>query len=144
MSSDTVSPTSYFARCQQWLDSESNLSVDGLEQTIEKFSRQLRSDQASEPAVQDDLQNTLDLLNNHLVELLGPDGVSTRQPAPGASGGNASGGNSAEPGPAVETLLDLSPLQPLEGNVIELSADEKQRRIAEMLAGGAVTRGVAK
>jgi len=142
MSSETVSTTSYFARCQEWLNTESNLSVEGLEQTIEKFSRQLRSEQASEPAVRDDLQDTLDLLSNHLVELLGPDGISSSGPSSGAS--EAGPIDTPAAGPAVDALLDLSPLQPLDGEVLELSATEKQRRIAEMLAGGAVTRGVSK
>lgn len=142
MSTATIPPTSYFARCQQWLDSDSTITVEGLEQTIEKFSRQLGSEQAADSMLKEDLQNTLDLLNNHLVELLGPDGesslavsVSAAESAPGSPEGDE---------PSVDTLLDFSPLQPIDTQPLHLSDSEKRERIAEMLARGVVTRGVAK
>jgi hypothetical protein len=145
MSSEPSQTPTYFSRCQHWLDSDPSLSVEGVEQTIEKFARQLSSEQGLDEAVKEDLQNTLDLLGNHLVELLGPDGESkvsvivedgastpehVRQPPASA--------------PADDSQLDFSPLLPVDEEPLNLSDAEKQQRIQDLLASGAVTRGLAK
>jgi len=41
-------------------------------------------------------------------------------------------------------LLDLSPLLPLEQQAMNLSPEEKQQRLADLLARGVVTQGLGK
>ncbi len=145
MSSDPTQDPSYFSRCQQWLDSDPSLSVEGIEQTIEKFARQLSSGESLSDEVKDDLQNTLDLLSNHLVELLGPDGESQVSVGVGAAETVAEQVRQPESSlQADESLLDFSPLQPIDEQPLNLSEEEKKQRIRDLLASGAVTRGVAK
>jgi len=136
MNSETPLNASYLSRCEAWLESDPALTSEGLNQTIEKFTRQLQSNIGGDTVVQQDLQDTIDLLNNHLVELLGPDAEEPEilREAPSSQSASAS----------TESLLDLSPLLPLEQQAMNLSREEKQQRLADLLASGVVTQGLGK
>jgi len=116
------------------LESDPTLTSEGLNQTIEKFTRQLQSSLGADSVLQQDLQDTIDLLNNHLVDLLGPDGEEPEA----YSGAPAPQSTNTEP------LLDLSPLLPLEQQAMNLSPEEKQQRLADLLSSGVVTQGLGK
>jgi len=134
MNSETPLSASYLSRCEAWLESDPTLTSEGLNQTIEKFTRQLQSNKEGDSVLQQDLQDTIDLLNNHLVELLGPDGEEPEAFSEAPSSQSAS----------TESLLDLSPLLPLEQHATNLSPEEKQQRLADLLSSGVVTQGLGK
>jgi len=136
MNSETPQNASYLSRCETWLESDPALTSEGLNQTIEKFTRQLQSNAGGDSGLQQDLQDTIDLLNNHLVELLGPDAEEPEVI------GQAPSSKSADTN--IEPLLDLSPLLPLEQQAMNLSPEEKQQRLADLLARGVVTQGLGK
>ncbi len=136
MNSETPQNASYLSRCEAWLESDPALTSEGLNQTIEKFTRQLQSNARGDSGLQQDLQDTIDLLNNHLVELLGPDAEEPEVI------GQAPSSKSADTN--TEPLLDLSPLLPLEQQAMNLSPEEKRQRLADLLARGVVTQGLGK
>lgn len=114
----------YFFRCQQWLSSQTAISTELLEQTLDKFTRQLESLQDEELELADDLMRTMELLDSAL---------SARQAAaPGV----------ASAAPAAETLLDFSPLVPETAPAPALSAAEKQQRLRQLLTHDGIARGV--
>jgi hypothetical protein len=122
-----LNPSSYFFRCQQWLGSQSAISTELLEQTLDKFTRQLDSLQDEELELADDLIRTMELLE----QALGARQAVSAEPAAAA----------AAPG-APETLLDFSPLVPDTGPAPVLSAEEKQQRLRQLLAHEGIARGV--
>lgn len=139
MNSETPQTASYLSRCEAWLESDPSLTCDGLNQTIEKFTRQLQSNKTADSALQQDLQDTIELLNNHLVELLGPDVEE-----PEVLSEVLSPQSALKSTKAAEPLLDLSPLLPLDQQPMNLSAEEKQQRLADLISSGVVTQGLSK
>ena len=135
--------TSYLSRCQQWLDSGAAISRAELEQTIAKFTRRLDSGQVVDDGQQQDLQDTLALLHNHWVELVGPDGgtlpVAGDETVPSCPPASAS----PTADNAGSELLDFTPLIPPAENPVPLSAEEKQQRLTQLLASGRVSKGVS-
>ena len=74
------------------------------------------------------------------MDLLGPDAeehevISKVEQAPRSAPANTR---------AAEPLLDLSPLLPLESEPMNLSSEEKQQRLADLLSSGLVTQGLGK
>ena len=131
--------TSYLSRAQQWLDDDDSVTIESLEQTIEKFSRQLREG-AVDADRQKDLQDTLDLLNNYLVEQLGPD----VEPSDHKTATKAEPDGEVALPSELDGLIDFSPLVPPDDTATEVLSDaEKAQRLSSLLASGKVTRGVS-
>ncbi len=161
----------YAGRCRQWLLAGENVTVQTVANTIEKFSRQLDQldDQQSELA--DDLLETLDMLSDYLVqiELLQKELIQKElmQGLPPAELNtvvvseitihemrmNTSAANdlvAVAVNPAVlqsvatdNVIFDPSPLLYYDDKqpAPQLTATERQAKLAELLATGAVSRG---
>jgi|GEM_PF-1346046 len=148
------SSDSYYQRCVAWLANEAQLSVEALESTIEKFAHQLRTMASAGPELRQDLQATLNLLNEKLAELSPPPGhdiapateaaavvaaVSNPASAPVVDG-SATGSDGEE----LEYHFDPSPLTPLDSGEpnATLTAEEKEAKLAELLSSEALSRGM--
>lgn len=143
---------SYAARCRQWLAAGQNITVQTVVDTIEKFSRQLDQIDEQQQALADDLLETLDLLNDVLMQLELQAGVVLAASADvGVNLGTAVSADAAavtENTAVVENaiaapIFDPSPLQDYSDTpVAPLSAAEREAKLAELLASGLVSRGV--
>ena len=125
--------TSYYQRCQQWLDANAAITVETLEQTLDKFALQLEGLADDELALAEDLMRTMELLDMALAERQAPamPGITPGQAAPAGQGQEAA-----------ESLLDFSPLLPTGPAAPVLSAAEKQQRLQTLLATADIRRGV--
>ncbi len=127
--------SSYLARCQKWLAQTPDVAAQTLVETIEKFTVQLESLTAEREDVAEDLMATLDLLNDALMRLE-PDDLAA-QPV------TAAVSSPAQETPVADAGFDSSSLQRYDGDdVEELTPQERQQRLAQLLSTQGITKGM--
>jgi len=126
---------SYLSRCEHWLDTEDDLTAEGLEGVIENFACRLRKAGSDNQVLVSDLQATLTLLNSNLNELRG-DTEKTGEDEPV----DTLPLQLATPPQRADTLPDFGPLIP-DATPLNLSAAEKQARLQRIIQSGKVCRG---
>lgn len=135
------SKKSYLERCQEWLDNDTDITVEFLKSTIEKFEHQLEAFGYADKVVTDDLKGTIELLNDQLKALVEePDG---RPSFESDEADNTELGAVADQNPG-DYVFDPSSLSPVEvyRQQLVLSEAERKARLATILANGRVSLGM--
>jgi len=132
---------SYFERCQDWLISGETKSAEALTGALQGIERKLSALGDHEAEDYQDLECTLELLQEQLELLSQPVPQQVQPVAPVVLDAQpAAVGTSTAPEPA----LDLQGLHPLDGQPINLNQQQKAQALESLLSNPWLGKGMPK
>lgn len=128
---------SYFERCQDWLINGEAKSEEALHGALQGIERKLAAVSERESEDFQDLECTVELLQEQLELLSQPVPAQVPAAAPVVADAPAAA-SSAEP------ALDLQGLHPLETQPIQLNQQEKAQALEDLLSNPLLGKGMPK
>lgn len=132
---------SYFERCQDWLVSGEPKSSEALTGALQGIERKLSALSGDETEDYQDLECTLELLQEQLELLAQPEAHQTPPVAQMTPDAQLA---AVEQPVAPEPTLDLQGLHPLDGQPINLNQQQKAQALESLLNNPLLGKGMPK